>query len=39
MAKHDQYHIDYEKLYPGIGNRPEILKVLEQSDRKMKYME
>lgn len=39
MPKHDQYHIDYKKLYPGIENRPEILKVLAQSDRKMKYME
>lgn len=39
MAKHDKYHPDYSKLYPGIESRPEILAVLKQSDRKMKYIE
>lgn len=39
MAKYDQYELNYEKLYPGIEIRPEILAVLKQSDRKMKYIE
>lgn len=39
MAKYDKYHPNYERLYPGIKNRPEILAVLKKSDRKMKYIE
>ena len=39
MAKNDQYSPDYKKLYPGIEIRPEILAVLKQSDRKMKYID
>lgn len=39
MAKNDQYNPNYEKLYPGIEIKPEILTVLKQSDRKMKYIE
>ena len=33
------YYPDYEKLYPGIEKRPDILRVLRASDRKMRYME
>ena len=39
MAKRDKYNPDYQKLYPGVKLTPEVLKVLQQSDRKMKYME
>lgn len=39
MAKNDQYHPDYMKLYPGIEDRPDVLRVLKKSDRKMEYME
>ena len=39
MAKYDQYETNYEKMYPGIEISPEILAVLRQSDRKMKYIE
>lgn len=39
MAKNDQYHPDYKKLYPGIELRPEILTVLKRSDRKMEYID
>ena len=39
MPQRDKYNPDYKKLYPGIEISPEILDVLEKSDRKMKYME
>lgn len=39
MAKYDRYHPNYKKLYPGIGDRPEILTALKKSDRKMEYIE
>lgn len=39
MAKNDQYHPDYKKLYPEVELRPEILAVLKRSDRKMEYIE
>ena len=39
MAKNDQYHPNYKKLYPGIEDRPEILAILKKSDRKMEYIE
>ncbi|WP_158572732.1 MULTISPECIES: sigma-70 family RNA polymerase sigma factor [Anaerotruncus] len=39
MPKNDKYHPDYEKLYPGIKIRSEILRALKQSDRKMEYIE
>ena len=39
MSQRDKYNPDYKKLYPGIEIHPEILEVLEKSDRKMKYME
>lgn len=39
MANRDQYNPDYEKLYPGAEISPEVVKVLKQSDRKMKYLE
>ncbi len=39
MAKRDKYNPDYKELYPGEKISPEVLKVLKQSDRKMKYME
>jgi len=35
----DKYYPNYEKLYPGVEITPEVLAVLRQSDRKMKYME
>lgn len=39
MAKYDKYHPNYERFYPGIKNRPDILAVLKKSARKMKYIE
>ncbi len=39
MAKRDKYNHDYKELYPREKITPEVLKVLKQSDRKMKYME
>ena len=36
MAKRDKYNPDYKELYPGEKISPEVLKVLKQSDRKMK---
>lgn len=39
MPKYDKYHPDYERLYPEIQARPDVLSVLKKSDRKMEYME
>lgn len=39
MSKAENYTPNYEALYPGINQIPEVLKVLKQSDRKMKYFE
>lgn len=37
MAKYDQYHPNYKKLYPGVELTPEVLDFLDKSDRKMEY--
>ena len=39
MARRDKYHINYEKLYPGIEIQPEVLSVLRKGDRKEEYQE
>ena len=39
MARRDKYHINYEKLYPGIEIPPEVLSVLRKGDRKEEYQE
>ncbi len=39
MAKFDEYHPNYERMYPGISSRPDILAELKKSDRKMEYIE
>ena len=39
MPRYNRYYPDYEKIYPGIEKRPDILRVLRASDRKMRYME
>lgn len=39
MSDFDGYFPDYEKLYPEIKSRPDILEVLRASDQKMKYAE
>lgn len=39
MAKRDKYHPDYQALYPSEEITPEVMKILRESDRKMKYME
>ena len=39
MSIRDKYHPNYKKLYPDSCISPEVLKVLKQSDRKMKYIE
>lgn len=39
MAKYDQYHPNYEKLYPGVELTPELLDFLDKSDRKIEYAE
>ena len=39
MAKRDKYHPDYQKMYPGVDLDAEVMRVLMQSDRKMRYLE
>lgn len=39
MPRFNRYYPNYQKLYPGIEDRPDILRVLRSSDRKMRYME
>lgn len=39
MARFDQYHPNYKKLYPGVELTPEVLDFLDKSDRKMEYAE
>ena len=39
MPHYDRYYPDYLKKYPEIERRPEILRELRKSDRKMKYIE
>lgn len=39
MKKRDTYEPDYSMLYPGVEITPEVMQVLRQSDRKMRYME
>lgn len=39
MARYDQYHPNYRKLYPGLELTPEVLDFLNKSDRKMEYAE
>ena len=39
MARRDKYHINYEKLYPGIEIPPEVLSVLRKGERKEEYQE
>ena len=39
MSKSDKYPPNYETMYPGISQFPEVLAVLKSSDRKMKYFE
>lgn len=39
MARRNKYNPDYKKIYPGVDISPLVLKTLQQSDRKMKYME
>lgn len=36
--RNDPYHPDYLKMYPCLKNRPDVLKVLTQSDRKHQQM-
>lgn len=39
MSGFSKYFPDYEKLYPEIKSRPDILAVLRSSDQKMRYAE
>lgn len=39
MSGFSKYFPDYEKLYPEIKSRPDILEVLRSSDQKMRYIE
>lgn len=39
MSIRDKYHPDYHKLYPGVTITAEVMRVLRQSDRELKYME
>jgi RNA polymerase sigma factor (sigma-70 family) len=38
MWKNDEYHNNYEAMYPEIQGNQELLSFLYQSDRKMEYM-
>ena len=39
MAIRDKYHPDYRKKYPGVKISPDVMRVLRESDRQLKYME
>ena len=39
MSGFNKYFPDYEKLYPEIKSRPDVLEVLRSSDQKMRYIE
>ena len=40
MSYHnDPFRVNYLKIYPCLKERPDVLEVLQKSDRKMKYME
>ena len=39
MSKRDKYAPDYHKLYPGVTITQDVMRVLVDSDRKMKYCE
>ena len=39
MLDRNKYFPNYQKIYPELIDRPDILKFLNQSDQKMKYME
>ena len=39
MEKYGKYNPDYAKLYPDVEISDEAMKVLQRSDRKMRYME
>ena len=39
MSRKDKYYPDYIRIYPCLKDRTDILQVLRQSDRKMKYSE
>lgn len=39
MPHYDRYYPDYLRKYPGIEGRPDVLRELRKSDRKMKYIE
>lgn len=39
MARYDPYYPDYQKMYPGIEKRPDVLAALRKGDRKRKNME
>jgi RNA polymerase sigma factor, sigma-70 family len=39
MLDRNKYFPNYQKIYPELIDRPDILKFLNQSDQKIKYME
>lgn len=39
MPRYNRYYPNYENIYPGLEKRPDILRVLRASDRKMRYLE
>ncbi len=39
MSVRDKYHPDYHKLYPSVSISADVMQVLRQSDRELKYME
>lgn len=39
MPKYKNYQTDYLKRYPELAERPDIVQILQRSDRKMKYAE
>jgi len=39
VSKKDKYTLNYESMYPGITQRPDVLAVLKESDRKIRYFE
>ena len=39
MPRYNRYYPNYERIYSGVEIKPEVMRVLRSSDRKMRYME
>lgn len=39
MLRYNRYYPNYEQIYSSVEVKPEVMRVLRSSDRKMRYME